>query len=306
MSAGFTYKPIFDDGARPSLLRNPAPFASVGDRSPRDSYVFDDAIRLRVNLALATGRPLLVRGPSGSGKSALARAIAERTDWNYIERVITSTTRAQDLLYEIDHLARLRDAQTNRLGRSMSKYLRPGPLFFAFDAAAARGFARAPAGTATERELTRPWVVLLDEIDKADPDVPNNLLGPIGRLEFEIPELERVISGDPARLPLLVLTTNDERELSPAFQRRCIELVIDNPDVQRLVDAATAHRLDGAGVDLNGLATSYLGAPRSAGQAANIAEFLDFVRAWRELELSGDEETLRSVLAAITGASRDV
>ena len=146
-----------------------------------------------------------------------------------------------------------------------------------------------------------PWVVLFDEIDKADPDVPNNLLVPLGTLEFEAPEIGITVHADPGRLPLLILTTNEERELPPAFLRRCVELVIDEPDRSQLVSVAKAHDLATPTSDLDDLAGLYEAAPRPREQRRNAAEFLDFVRAWQQLELKGDQATREAVLEAISG-----
>jgi MoxR-like ATPase len=151
-------------------------------------------------------------------------------------------------------------------------------------------------------KIETPWVLLIDEIDKADPDVPNNLLVPLGSLEFAIPELGMVVRAKPSRLPLVLITTNEERELPPAFLRRCIELVIGEPDAARLERVAIEHKLDkDLDIDLPELAECYMRAPRPNDQRRNVAEFLDFVRAWRELELSGDEATRDAVLEAISG-----
>lgn len=302
----YTFTPLFDDRRETVVERALRPEAAevIADRTPSDWYVFDDAIRLRINLALATGRPLLVRGPSGSGKSSLARAVAARAKWNYKSGLVGSRTQAQDLLYEVDHIRRLQDAHANKLSTDERAYIRPGPLFWGFDADTAHELTRmlgnAKPDEAAPAYTNAPWVVLIDEIDKADPDVPNNLLVPLGTLEFPVAELGVVVKAKPGSLPLVIVTTNEERELPPAFLRRCVELVIGEPDCERLEQVAKEHRLD-QGLDLAMLAERYMQAQRPRDQPRNVAEFLDFVRAWRELELVGDETTSMAVLEAITG-----
>jgi MoxR-like ATPase len=300
----FDYSPLFDDRRSPAIVRDLPPAESIADRTQAGQYVFDSAIRLRVNLALATGRPLLVRGPSGCGKSTLARAVADRAGWNCAERAIGSQTQAQDLLYEFDQLKRLQDAQRGHLTGDERPYLRPGPLFWAFDAEGAEELLKKTGRVALIPEgLKRghPWVILLDEIDKADPDVPNNLLVPLGKLAFAIPEIGIVVEAKTRQVPLLVLTTNEERELPPAFLRRCIELVIEEPDKDQLVRIAEAHKFADGTLDLAALVGLYETAPRPTGQRRNAAEFLDFVRAWQQLELKGDSQTRKAVLEAISG-----
>jgi MoxR-like ATPase len=219
-------------------------------------YVYTEEIILAVNVAIATGRPLLVRGPSGSGKSSLARSVALSLGWRYYEEVITSRTQAQDLLWRFDTLRRLNDAQAEQI-RDTAAYIEPGKLWWAFDRESARARGVLPGSPAvdpsTEPGLAakRPQpehpraVVLLDEIDKADPDVPNSLLVPLGSWQFPVPETGAVIVARPDALPLLIITTNDERQLPNPFLRRCIIHTLPGPDEDRLVAIATAHFKDG-------------------------------------------------------------
>lgn len=249
------------------------PTVPLGDRRDGLGYIYTRDIVLHVNVALATGRPLLIRGPSGSGKSSLARSVANVLGWRYYEEVITSRTRARDLLYRFDTLRRLSDAELGRLGTGkdsplereahpwhIAQYVEPSVLWWAINRASAvcRGAPPeyAPPVVAkdpnknlvaiTDEATTRPAVVLLDEIDKADPDVPNDLLVALGSLEFQVEELAQTIRPDgmgiqPAgiQMPLLVLiTTNGERELPPAFLRRCLILTLTPADEVRLVQIA--------------------------------------------------------------------
>lgn len=232
---------------RPPSLDTAGDGRKVGDRRDGRVYVYNEKIELAVNVALATGRPLLVRGPSGCGKSSIARNIAGRLGWRYYERVITSRTQARDLLWVFDSLRRLGDAQAQKLVDDTAYYIEPGVLWWAFDPASARRRGRGqgaenvnPAEDPGEGPEGTGAVVLLDEIDKADPDVPNNLLVPLGSFEFKVTETDAppVVAMRPL---LIVITTNDERVLPLAFMRRCVILELDPPDAGLLVRIAEEH-----------------------------------------------------------------
>jgi MoxR-like ATPase len=272
------YTPLFNPPTTFYADASAAAPALPGDQREGRVYVYDPHIVLAVNVALATGRPLLIYGASGSGKSSLARNIAHFQKWRFVERVITSRTQARDLLYQVDLLRRLHDAQAAAAGQrtfggDYGPYVVPGPLWWAFNRASAKEY----AGTEPkwDHEHARA-VVLLDEIDKADPDLPNNLLVPLGSLEFEVEELHRSVAVEPKHTPLVILTTNEERELPTAFLRRCVELRL-KVDRGRLLDIARAHFPDRhAWVDeLGELVLS------KDGNAAlpSPAEFVDWLRA---------------------------
>jgi MoxR-like ATPase len=210
-------------------------------------YVYSADIVLAVNAALATQRPLLVMGPPGTGKSSLAQHIALHLGWRFYQKVITSRTQAQDLLWTFDALRRLRDAQGKTGIKADAAYVQPQLLWWALNPTSAkrRGArtpnkipaAQDPASKAPEPHA----VVLLDEIDKADPDIPNDLLGPLGDGAFEVTDLQEIITREQGREMLLVITSNDERELSPAFVRRCILLTLKSHGKERLIEIAGEH-----------------------------------------------------------------
>jgi MoxR-like ATPase len=224
-----------------------------GDR--RDGiYVWNDRINLAVSVALATGRPLLLRGATGSGKSSLAMAEAKKRGWRYYEQTITSRTQARELLWEVDQLARFHDARrggaTDAKGSEptpVSEYVRPGLLWWAINRASALEYAPANKDPNFNRDRHgepvqhERAVVLLDEIDKADPDVPNNLLVPLGSYRFQIDDSMEPIQLERGEPPLIIITSNGERELPPAFLRRCIEYFIDDADEDRLLTIANKH-----------------------------------------------------------------
>jgi MoxR-like ATPase len=240
------YKKIFDPKPQQS-----APGSEVADRSDGRVYVFDDDLTLAVNVALATRRPLLLRGATGTGKSSLAPAVAMHLRRRYLETVISSRTEAEHLLWHIDHLRRLRDAQANQL-KPIAEYVMPGILWWALDPVSAEEqWKRAGGGPRYERETgakattksaaSRPAVVLLDEIDKADPDLPNNLLVPLGSLSFSVEPTGQPVSTEAEGAPLLIITSNDERDLPTAFLRRCIEHEIPPPKEDLLLKIAARH-----------------------------------------------------------------
>lgn len=301
-----SYKKIFDPGEA-QVFDGGDGAAAPGDRRDGSVYVYDEEIVLAVNVALATSRPLLIRGPSGSGKSSLARNVARFLGWRYYEDVISSRTQARDLLWRFDTLRRLNDAQAQRLKKDVY-YVEPGVLWWAFDPEGARRrglsadglkglkpqsevkeFLAADPNKGDRHERA---VVLLDEIDKADPDTPNNLLVPLGSFQFFALEAEADVQVERAQAPLVVITSNDERELSSAFLRRCVMLNLQAPGRQRLVEIARAHFGD-EHADLYEKVARRMTSRRKGedeeeedsgdGPRPSAAEFIDTVRACIEL-----------------------
>ena len=309
------YSKIFNPP--PPSTSNVTPVPAVADRLAQSVYIYTDEIILAVNVALATGRPLLVRGPSGSGKSTLARNVAQSLNRRYYEHVVSSRTEARDLLWQVDLLRRLQDAQAKTLAADFSRYVQPKVLWWAFDRASAlQQLALAGQPTSAEpgeNTSSEQSVMLLDEIDKADPDVPNNLLVPLGSLTFDVSETGQKVAA--AQAPLVFLTTNDERDLPPAFVRRCVELKISNPSQTQLIQIGQAHFPAAAATLLQKVAALF--APTSgepiAGSPPSTAEYLDTIRACLTLNVSpgsAEFETLSRVTvwkhgrSAITSATK--
>jgi MoxR-like ATPase len=262
---------------------------SVADRTDRRTYVFDDDIVFAVRVALATYRPLLVFGPPGVGKSSLARDVSRILGWRFYSEVVTSRTEAQDLLWHTDLVHRLADSQVkDGLGDPL-EYVVPGVLWWAFHPASAKEVARAARvrGRHDPDQAGVRAVVLIDEIDKADPDIPNNLLVPLGSLSFSGPREDVTAARDEA--PLVFITSNNERDLPPAFVRRCVILNLPAPEKEHLERVARAH----FGALPEGSSTLYADAAEMvlevAGRAKErkpgTAEYLDFVRACLDLDI---------------------
>ena len=184
------------------------------------TYIASDELKTAVNAAIALERPLLIKGEPGTGKTLLAQEIADSLGAPLISWHIKSTTRAQQGLYEYDAVSRLRDSQLGDARVSdIRNYIRRGKLWEAF--------------TAPERP-----VLLIDEIDKADIEFPNDLLLELDRMEFFVYETGETIKAE--RRPIVVITSNNEKELPDAFLRRCFFHYIRFPDaetMQRIVEA---------------------------------------------------------------------
>jgi MoxR-like ATPase len=187
---------------------------------PKELYLPDNKLKEAVDLAIALGRPLLLQGEPGCGKTRLAYAVAYALGLPLETSYIKSTSRAQDLLYTYDAVNRLYDAQIGaERSQDVKQYIRLGPL--------GRAIARAQYG--------RRSVVLIDEIDKADLDFPNDLLWELDRLEFrvmEAPDMHYAVGENPALRPIVLVTHNEEKALPAAFLRRCIFHYIEFPDTE--------------------------------------------------------------------------
>jgi MoxR-like ATPase len=189
-----------------------------------DRYLTNDALEAAVNAALALERPLLVRGEPGTGKTLLAEAVAEALGIDLITWNVKSTTRAQDGLYVYDTVQRLYDS---RFGdgdiRDIRRYIKLGPL-----------------GTAIR--ASERIVLLIDEIDKADLEFPNDLLHELDRMSFDVIETgDHVAAG---HRPVVIITSNNEKELPDAFLRRCVFHFIDFPDKDFMRRVVAVHHPD--------------------------------------------------------------
>jgi MoxR-like ATPase len=291
-----SYQPKFDASAL-AAQRPPRPDNAV-------SYLYHPELELAVNVALATERPLLLRGNPGSGKSTLAADVAWKLGRRYDEEVITSRTRAQDLQWQFDTLRRLSDAQAGRrrVGQDNARYVKPGILWRAFQSNWRERWPAAQARAGWDWGGADAGVVLLlDEIDKADPDVPNDLLVALDARWFFVPEIEERVEAPRNLSLLIVLTSNGERELPPAFVRRCVAFDIQDPDGDQLKRIARLHfpavhdtLLDAL---LGVLASMADDARTRRLRVPTTAEFLDAVRACDGLGVKDTQDPLWEEIA---------
>ena len=184
-------------------------------------YISTDDLTLAVNASITLERPLLVKGEPGTGKTELARQIAESLSLPIIEWNIKSTTKAQQGLYEYDAVSRLRDSQLgDERVKNIKNYIKKGKIWEAFEA-------------------NSKAVLLIDEIDKADIEFPNDLLQELDKMEFFVYETGETISA--ANRPIVIITSNNEKELPDAFLRRCFFHFIKFPEKEILEEIVNVH-----------------------------------------------------------------
>jgi MoxR-like ATPase len=236
-----------------------------------ERYVATDDLKLAVNAALVLQRPLLIKGEPGTGKTMLAEEVARALGRKLLQWHIKSSTKAQQGLYEYDAVSRLRDSQ---LGdpkvADISQYIVPGVLWQAFVS-------------------DEPVVVLIDEIDKADIEFPNDLLRELDQMAFHVYETRQTIAAK--HRPLVIITSNNEKELPDAFLRRCFFHFIRFPDRETLKSIVDVHFPNVSADVLRAALDTFYALREAPGlkKKPSTSEFLDWLRLLLAQDLSANE-----------------
>ncbi|WAP69405.1 AAA family ATPase [Jiella pelagia] len=250
------------------------------------SYVAGKDLMVAVNAAITLQRPLLVKGEPGTGKTELAFQIAEALGLRLLQWTVKSTTRAAQGLYEYDAVSRLRDSQLgDERVHDIRNYIRPGKLWDAF--------------TSEERV-----VLLIDEIDKADIEFPNDLLQELDKMSFDVTETGETVSA--RHRPIVVITSNNEKELPDAFLRRCFFHYIQFPDPETLHQIVDVHYPDIKQDLVRAALTQFYEIREQPGlkKKPSTSEALDWIRLLvaEDVEARDLRENATSVLPKLHGA----
>ena len=239
--------------------------------SSTKDYIATPELIESVNASIQLEKPLLIKGEPGTGKTKLAEEIASKLNTNLIKWNIKSTTKANQGLYEYDAVSRLRDSQLGDLKvKKIENYIRKGVLWNAFEA-------------------KKKPVLLIDEIDKADIEFPNDLLHELDAMEFFVYETSQNISAK--QRPIVIITSNNEKDLPDAFLRRCFFHYINFPGVETLQEIVKVHYPDIKKNILNSSLKSFLNVRETPGmkKKPSTSELLDWIKLILADDLSAEE-----------------
>lgn len=288
-------------------------------------HLFEKKDLMAVWAAYHAGRPLLLRGKTGTGKSQFAKAIAHQLSWAFVPEVLHGGKELDDLHWQYDAINRLGEAQSlgyqHRISGENSdeidvkkllapeNFMHPGSFWWAFDWKSASGY---PANGGETSQSLKPhtpqgWnketdgvVLLVDEIDKAEPNLPNGLLQTLGDLEFNVPYVNKRISADPERL-LIIITTNEERDLPSALVRRCYTHTLKMEEGESrhewLIKRGELHFKDRIKNSVYKKAAELLWEDRQSHKQypPGLAEYLDLLRALSKINKTKQNERLEDI-----------
>lgn len=314
----------------------------ISNPSRQLHHLFDEQDCYALWAAYSAGRPLLVRGKPGTGKSQLARAIAEQLGWAFVSEVIRGSTELSDLHWHFDAIGRLGEAHARGIAGDTKgadrldplKFLSPGALWWAYHwPSAKKQYGRCPSRLRPKPEEPdaqsakgKAWqpqsggvVLLLDEIDKAEPDLPNGLLETLGQYRFTVPylkeddteeQVKNPVAANPRRL-LIVITTNEERELPSAFVRRCFVHTLTMEDSTKKLENGLEARVDwlvkrgqlhfGTRIadDVYKAAADLLWEDRTSGMhlryPPGLAEYIDLLNVLKDMPETEQRERLQKI-----------
>jgi len=258
--------------------------------------------------AYSAGRPLLVRGKTGTGKSQMAKAIAEQLGWAFVSETIRGNTELSDLHWHFDAIGRLGEAQAmSRTDCDLEKlaaknFLSPSAFWWAYHWESAKTqYNKCHTKLKAEPENSEAYkdgvVLLLDEIDKAEPDLPNGLLETLGDYQFTVPYVNQTIKAEPEKL-LVIITTNEERELPTAFVRRCFVHTLEMEESEAwLKERGQLHFGDQIADEVYNEAAKQLLADRREAKRypPGLAEYIDLLNALKTLSHDYQKTRLKEI-----------